>query len=100
MRLEVWIAPMNDFDWRHRIIIAKLSEGGTYGEAATAAMMSRQAVWQRIVASPAFALAAAAARQEGKDERRYRAWLSHPQRGRRGAWCKPGVVPAFRYGRR
>jgi len=39
---------MSDYDRRHRIILAKLSEGGTYGEAAMAAMISRQALWKRL----------------------------------------------------
>ena len=35
---------MTDYDWRHRLILAKLAGGDTYGEAAAAAGISRQAV--------------------------------------------------------
>lgn len=62
-------------DWRHRLIVRKLAEGCTYGEAATAAGISRQALWKRVNASPEFAAAVLVAREEGKSEREYRAWL-------------------------
>jgi hypothetical protein len=87
-------------DWRGRLILSKLEEGCTLKESATAAGMTRQGVWWRCGICPEFAQAVVAARQVGADERRYRAWLHHPFRGRRGPWCQPGVVPAFRYGRR
>jgi len=62
-----------NFDWRHRIILAQLAGGGTYGEAATAAGIARQNVWKRMQASPEFAQAVAVARQACQDERRYSA---------------------------
>ena len=89
------IRPM-DFDWRGRLILRKLEEGCTLGEAATAAGMTRQGVWWRCGVSPAFAQAVAAARDTGADERRYRAWLNHPCRGRRGPWWKISSVPPRR----
>ncbi len=49
--------PTVNFDWRHRIIIAQLAEGCTYGEAAAAACIARQNVWKHMQASPAFAQA-------------------------------------------
>lgn len=89
-----------ELDWKGRVILDKLEEGQTFGEAATAAGMTRQGVWWRMAAHPDFAQAVAEARETGAEERRYRAWLRHPFRGKRGPWWKPGVAPAFRYGRR
>ena len=90
-----------NFDWRHRIILTKLAEGGSYDEAAGAALISRQAVWKRIVACPAFAMAVAEAREVGKDERSFRMWLRHPFRGKRPpAGRGAGGKPRFSYGRR
>ena len=89
-----------NFDWHGRVILSKLTEGCTLGESAAAAGISRQAVWKRMLVSPAFTQAISAVRQAGSSERRYCAWLSHPNKGKRGVWWKPGCVPAFRYGRR
>ena len=83
------------------MIVRKLAEGGTYGEAATAAGISRQALWKRVNASPGFAQAVVAAREEGKSEREYRAWLRHPFRGLRPPTGKgTRAVPRYTYGRR
>lgn len=88
-------------DWRHRIILRKLAEGCTYGEAAAAAGITRQALWKRMIASPDFAQAVVAARETGKDEREYRLWLRHPFRGLRPPTGKgTRSVPRFTYGRR
>ena len=88
------------FDWRGNLILTKLSEGSTLAEAAAAAAMTRQGVWWRCGISSDFAQAVAAAREAGRAERTFRLWLRHPYRGRRGPWCQPGRVPAFRWGRR
>jgi len=72
-----------ELDWRHRLILRRLCEGGTHVEAAAAAGMTRQALWKRMQASPDFALAVAAARETGKNERSFRLWLRHPFRGLR-----------------
>jgi hypothetical protein len=87
-------------DWRTEVILSKLTNGCTLIESASAAGISRQAVWKRMLVSPAFAQAVSEAREAGSEERRYRSWLSNRNRGKRGVWWKPGVVPAFRYGRR
>ncbi|MCX6878711.1 MAG: hypothetical protein NTW21_33595 [Verrucomicrobia bacterium] len=89
------------WDWRHRIALCKFAEGSTYGEAAAAAGISRQAVWKRMLAAPGFAQAVAAARETGKDERTFRLWLRHPYRGLRPPTGKGhGGKPRFAYGRR
>ena len=89
------------WDWRHRIALRKLAEGCTYGEAAAACGISRQALWKRMNASPTFAQAVAAAREAGKAERVYRAWLAHYRRGMRPPTGKGhGGKPRFAYGRR
>ena len=72
-----------NFDWRHGIILAKLTEGCTYGEAASVAGISRQAVWKRMAACLEFAAAVRQAREAGQIERRFRARLHHPFRGLR-----------------
>ena len=88
-------------DWRHRIILRRLAEGCTYGEAAAAAGVSRISVWNWCQASPEFAQAVVAAREEGKSEREYRAWLRHPFRGLRPPTGKgTRAVPRYKYGRR
>lgn len=88
-------------DWRHRIILTKLGEGYTYPESASAAGISRQGLWKWTKSSPDFAQAVAAARDTGKDERTFRAWLRHPFRGKRPPTGKGhSGKPAFRYGRR
>jgi hypothetical protein len=89
-----------ELDWKGKVIVQKLTEGCTLREACHAAAITRQGVRKRTIASPAFARAIEEAREAGAAERRYRAWLRHPNRGKRGPWWKPGVVPAFRYGRR
>ncbi|MCX6877054.1 MAG: hypothetical protein NTW21_25070 [Verrucomicrobia bacterium] len=88
-------------DWRGRIILVKLAEGCTYGEAAAAAGISRQAVWKRMLAAPDFAQAVATAREAGRDELTFRLWLRHPYRGLRPPTGKGhGGKPRFAYGRR
>lgn len=89
-----------NFDWRGNVILQKLAEGCIIREAGEAAGITKRAIHLRMKASPEFREAVTQAREAGKDERRYRRWLAHPNRGRRGPWCLPGVVPAFRYGRR
>jgi hypothetical protein len=93
--------PTMEFDWRARTIITKLQEGCTIMEAAKVAGITKQAILKRRNASPAFAQAVAAERETGSSERRYRAWLRHPFRGKRPPTgsCHGGK-PAFRYGRR
>jgi hypothetical protein len=89
-----------EFDWRGKVILTKLAEGCTVTEAATAAGMTRQGVEWRWGASPEFAAAVAAARETGKEERRYRLWLRHPFRGKRPPTGKGhGGKPRFTYGR-
>jgi hypothetical protein len=56
-----------NFDWRGRVILAKLAEGSTMRESAEAAGISRQAVLKRVNASPAFDQAVATARETGKE---------------------------------
>lgn len=86
-------------DWRGRVILEKLAEGCTFMEAATAAGMSRQALWKRCRSSPSFAQAVSDARQQGQEEREYRLWLRHPFRGRRPPTGKGHRgKPRFRYG--
>jgi hypothetical protein len=88
-------------DWKSSVILGKLAEGATYGEAAAAAGLSRRALLKRRVASSAFDVAVLAARDAGKDERTYRLWLRHPFRGRRPPTGKgTGGKPRFSYGRR
>ena len=94
------ILPTMDFDWKAKVMIAKFSEGTTYREAASAAGMTKQALQKRMATSPEFKEAVTQAREAGASERRYRAFLTHPNRGKRELWWKAGVVPAFRYGRR
>ncbi|MEI6655542.1 MAG: hypothetical protein WCP45_12300 [Verrucomicrobiota bacterium] len=85
-------------DWRHQIILRRLSEGCTYSEASTAASVSRISVWNWCQASPEFAQAVVAAREEGKSEREYRQWLRHPFRGLRPPTGRGhGGRPRFRY---
>jgi hypothetical protein len=93
--------PVRAWDWRHRIALRKLAEGGSYGEAAAAAGVSRISVWNWCQASPEFAQAVVAVREEGKAERRFRAWLAHPFRGLRPPTGRGhGGKPRFAYGRR
>jgi hypothetical protein len=87
-------------DWRGKVILEKLREGCLYREAAAAAGITKQAVLWRMAAHPEFRRAVEEAREAGKEERRYRQWLRHPFRDKRGPWWKPGVVPAYRWGRR
>lgn len=90
-----------ELDWRGRVILAKLAEGQLLREAAAAAGITRQAVLKRQNSSPDFAQAVAAAREAGSSERRYRAWLRHPFRGKRPpTGSGHGGQPAYRYGRR
>ncbi len=89
------------FDWRHRVILSKLTEGCLLREAAAAAGISRQAVLKRVNASAAFRQAVAAAREVGHAERVYRAWLGHYRRGMRPPAGKGhGGKPRFSFGRR
>ena len=88
------------FDWRGQVVLQKLAEGGAITEASVAAGLSRRGVLKRRHRQPDFEEAVTAAREAGASERRYRAWLRNPNRGKRGVWWKPGVVPAFRWGRR
>jgi hypothetical protein len=87
-------------DWRGRVILEKLREGCLYREAGAAAGITKRAVFLRMAAHPDFRQAVVEAREAGAEERRYQEWLRHPFRGKRGVWWKPGVVPAFSYGRR
>lgn len=98
--LDINLPMDNQFDWRGRVILEKLREGCIYREAAAAAGMTKQGVLWRMAHAPDFRQAVEAAREAGALERRYRSWLRHPFRGKRGPWWKPGVTPAFRYGRR
>ncbi len=82
--------PMN-FDWRGRVILAKLTEGCTIRKAGNAACITKQAILKRRATSPDFAETVAAARDAGKAERTYRLWLRHPFRGKRSPTGK-GVV--------
>jgi hypothetical protein len=54
-------------DWRHGIILRRLAEGCTYGEAAAAAGISRQGLWKRMNVSAEFREAVITAREAGKD---------------------------------
>ena len=90
-----------NFDWRARLILAKIAEGYTYGRAAEAAGVSRQTIldWRNV--SEEFAEAVANARKAGEAERRYYRWLHHPFRGMRPPTGKGhGGKPRFIYGRR
>lgn len=90
-----------EFDWKGTVILMKLAEGCTLLESAKAAGISRQAVLKRVNASPDFAEAVTAARETGKDERVFRAWLSHYRRGLRPPTGKgTRNSPRFTYGRR
>lgn len=90
-----------NFDWRGRVILRKLEEGCTIRESAAAVGITRQAVLKRKNSSPAFAQAVAAAREAGREERRFRAWLTHPFRGRRPPTGKGhGGKPRFAFGRK
>jgi hypothetical protein len=88
-------------DWRDRLVLSQLAAGATMREAAGAASMTRQGVWWRRQQSPEFAHAVASAREAGKAEREYRAWLGHSARGKRPPTGKGhGGKPRFTYGRR
>lgn len=88
-------------DWKAAVILNKLAEGQTYTEAAAAAGISRRGLFKRRIASTEFNVAVLAAREVGKDERRYRRWLNHPFRGLRPPTGKGhGGKPRFCYGRR
>lgn len=89
-----------EFDWRGQVILQKLAEGCTITEASAAAGLSRRGVLKRRHRLPEFAQAVQQSFEAGAAERRYRMWLRHHNRGKRGPWSKPGVVPAFRWGRR
>ena len=98
----VWgiLRPMG-FDWRGCVILMKFAEGYTYREAATSAGISKQAVLKRMNTSEEFREAVTAAREAGREERAYRAWLYHPRRGLRPPTGKGhGGTPRFAYGRR
>ena len=100
MRVSDSLPPMT-YDWRGNLILSKLAQGHTYGEAAKAAGITRQALWKRMNVSLDFALAVVAARETGKDERTFRLWLRHPFRGLRPPSGKGhGGKPRFAYGRR
>jgi hypothetical protein len=89
------------FDWRANVILQKLREGCMTREAAQAAGITKRAVNLRMRSNPAFREAVALAREAGADERRFRAWLRHPFRGRRPPTGKGhGGKPRFSYGRR
>lgn len=90
-----------EFDWRGRVILAELADGGTFAEAAEAGGMTRRGLLKRRATSPEFAEAVAKAREAGKDERTFRLWLRHPFRGKRPPTGKGhGGKPRFTYGRR
>ena len=85
-----------NLDWRGRLILRKLEEGCTIQESAAAVGITRQAILKRRNTSPDFAQAVVAAREVGREERVYRAWLHHPLRGRRPPMGKGhGGKPRF-----
>jgi Homeodomain-like domain len=85
-------------DWRRKVIVAKLREGLTYGEAAAVVGIHRQSFWRWINGSEKFAQAVAEARLVGLAERTYRLWLRHPLRGKRPTTGKGhGGTPRFSY---
>ena len=70
-------------------------------EASTAAGIHRQTFWRWVSSMPDFAQAVVAAREEGKAERVYRAWLGHYRRGMRPPTGKGhGGKPRFAYQRK
>jgi len=86
-------------DWRREVIIVKLREGLTYGEAATVVGIHRQSFWRWNNGSAEFAQAVAEARVQGQAERTFRLWLRHPFRGRRPPTGRGhGGSPRFGYG--
>jgi hypothetical protein len=88
-------------NWRRKVIVAKLGEGLTYGEAAAVAGIHRQSLWRWMNGSAEFAQAVAEARMQGLTERAFRLWLRHPFRGRRPPSGKGhGGIPRFSYGAR
>jgi hypothetical protein len=70
-----------NFDWRGRVILAKLAEGCTLRESAEVAGISRQAVLKRVNASPDFAQAAPISNQCAAIERKRR--VTHGDNPRR-----------------
>lgn len=85
--------------WRYAVALRKLCEGLNNRQAAEIAGLTRQSLWKRMKASPEFAEAVAQAREAGKHEREFRAWLFHPFRGRRPPAGKcHGGKPRYRYG--
>ena len=93
--------PAMNFDWRGKLILAKLAEGSTYREAAVAAGMTRQGILWRRGASPDFDQAVVDARERGLEERTFRLWLRSQNRGKRPPTGKgTRSVPRFVYGRR
>ena len=90
-----------NFDRRATIILYKLREGCTNGEAARLAGISRRALVKRIQKSPEFREAVSLARDQGMEEREYLLWLRHPFRGLRPPTGKGhGGKPRFSVGRR
>ena len=86
-------------DWRRKMILVKLREGLTLGEAASSVGIHRQSIWLWMNDSDAFAHAVAEARMQGQAERTYRLWLRHPFRGKRPPTGKGhGGAPKFSYG--
>jgi hypothetical protein len=87
--------------WQRRTILTKLREGCTSREAAAAAGIHRQSFWRWVTGCPEFASAVVQAREAGADERRFRAWLRHPFRGKRPPTGRGHAgKPAFSNGRR
>lgn len=88
-------------DWRRKVIVAKLREGLTYGEAATVVGIHRQTFWRWLNDSEEFAQEVAKARSQGQAERVFRLWLRHPFRGKRPPAGKgQGGRARFSYGNR
>ena len=86
-------------EWRRKVIITKLREGLTYGEAAAVVGIHRQSFWRWVNGSEEFAQAVAEARLQGQAERTYRLWLRHPFRGKRPPTGKGhGGPPKYSYG--
>lgn len=85
------------------VVLAKITEGCTYAEAAAAVCLSDWTIQARAKSCPEFAAAVAEAREAGRKERTYRLWLRHPHRGKRpptGAPRAHGGKPRYTYGRR
>ena len=85
--------------WKFGLVVRRLAEGATYGEAARGVRCDRVTVWRWRQSSPEFDRAVEAARAAGRGEREFRCWLRHPFRGRRPPTGKGhGGPPRFKWG--